>query len=154
MLFFASQALAADVGLRVEQPDLPPYQAVLCGVSEDGTSSPRLQVPAPGLLAWQFHVQASPGDREGDLLLSVPFAVVDLRARAPGDSESEWHTITPVTVPAFQLPPGGSTGQAYPVQADGALHPQVLIPGQTEPIVPRLSLTVTLLVAGSEGCSR
>lgn len=153
MLFFASPAFAADIALRVEQPDIPPYRTVLCGVSEEGTSSARLQVPGPGLLAWQFHVYARPGDREGDLLVGVPVGAVDLRARPPGDSESEWHTITPVIGPAFQLPPGGSARQAYPVEIGGLPYPQVQVPGQKAPVVPRFTLTVTRLVLGSAGCA-
>lgn len=153
MLLLATQALALDLALRIDQPDLPTHRVVLCGVSEEGTSSARIQVPGPGLLAWQFHAFARPGDSESQLLVSVPFAAVDLRAGPAGDSESEMHTITPAIVPAFSIAIGGSGTVTYPVLMEGAPHPSIVIPGQKEAVLPRFTLVATRLAPGTAGCA-
>lgn len=153
MILLATQALALDLALRIEQPDLPTHRVVLCGLSEEGTSSARIQVPGPGLLAWQFHVFARPGDSEGQLLVSIPFAAVDLRAGAAGDSESELHTITPAVVPTFPLAVGGSGTVTYPMLVEGAPHPRVVVPGQEEVVLPRFTMVATRLAPGTAGCA-
>jgi len=153
MLLLATQALALDLAIRIDQPDLPTHRVVLCGVSEEGASSARVQVPGPGLLAWQLHVFAQPGERDGELLVSIPLAAVDLRAGPRNDAESEVHAITPALVPAFPLAVGGNGAVTYPVLVEGALYPRVVVFGQGEAIVPRLTIVATRLAPGSAGCS-
>lgn len=152
MLLLTTQALALDIAVRVEQPDRSPQRFVLCDIPDDGSGSARIEVPARGLLAWQFRVSARPHEEAGQLLVSVPFAVVDLRA-GPSGSDSELHTITPAAAPAFPLHVGESGTLTYPVLIEGTPQPRIAVPGQKEAIVPRFTVTVSWLPPGSAGCA-